>query len=696
MSVQVFQPFEIFYDINGKPVDDGFIFIGQFNLDPEANPISVFFDEALTIPATQPIRTRNGFPANAGAQARVFVAGTEFSLTIKNKNSTVIRSDFRVMARERVSVESFGPATSASIQQAVNYLATRGGGVLEFNSPSYTMTSAVDLPVNLSGELILEGKGARLVVQAGARCFDVGRLADYDTLRNVVARDFLVDATAMTGRNHVFLGTYEGGTHLQRLNFHNLQFSNIQISGPAIDPTLTIHPVAFFITSTHPGSAEATQNTIRDLVFEDVHITGCNAGFLVAGLDLSAGTNANVFIDGVTIRNCSHVESAPPPSFFSSSHIQIGQDATCDHLVIQNFKGVNSGDNSIELNNCRSASVINATADGCFNLTYYVRNYNNTFDPTDQLVVYKNCKSNVTGDRAHVLGWAAGSANLGRIVIDDCEVTFPDSNDTTQAGYAVFAGVSATVPFDSLLVKGLKTRRAVDHTLSASVFPAAISVRPAARSNVTIRDWKADVTGTVTPGAFQYNHRLINAFGTDLILDVDKVDFNYNVTNSTAIRGISTGENVGDSVSGAVSRFIINSNVSCQALILAGSAVLDREHAWVFNDCDFSGAVAAAPISYGTTAMRDFVRLRNVLPLATPASSTIAPTGSPFDFKNNVGYPVFVTVSGGTVSDIALAPETAFTSTGLISGGFYLENGHTIRVTYTVAPTMRNIPQWQT
>lgn len=92
MAVQVFQPFEIFYDINGKPLDDGFIWVGQPNLDPETNQVSVFFDEALTIPATQPIRTRNGFPANAGVQAQIFVAQTTFSITIKNKNSTVIRS----------------------------------------------------------------------------------------------------------------------------------------------------------------------------------------------------------------------------------------------------------------------------------------------------------------------------------------------------------------------------------------------------------------------------------------------------------------------------------------------------------------------------------------------------------------------------------------------------------------------------
>lgn len=92
MAVQVFQPFEFFSDINGHPVDDGFIYIGVANLDPLTNPISVFFDEALTIPATQPIRTRNGYPANAGVQTQIFVAETTFSISIRNKNGTVIRA----------------------------------------------------------------------------------------------------------------------------------------------------------------------------------------------------------------------------------------------------------------------------------------------------------------------------------------------------------------------------------------------------------------------------------------------------------------------------------------------------------------------------------------------------------------------------------------------------------------------------
>lgn len=93
MSVQVFKPFELFHDISGKPLDDGQIWIGQPNVDPEGSPISAFFDEALTIPAPQPIRTRNGYISNSGAQAKIFVNATTYSIRVENKNGTIISQE---------------------------------------------------------------------------------------------------------------------------------------------------------------------------------------------------------------------------------------------------------------------------------------------------------------------------------------------------------------------------------------------------------------------------------------------------------------------------------------------------------------------------------------------------------------------------------------------------------------------------
>lgn len=80
--------YPVFTDIDGNPLEDGFIFIGEPGVDPIANPISVYWDEALSVPATN-VRTKGGYPNNSGAPGRLFVAGT-YSILVQNKRGTAI------------------------------------------------------------------------------------------------------------------------------------------------------------------------------------------------------------------------------------------------------------------------------------------------------------------------------------------------------------------------------------------------------------------------------------------------------------------------------------------------------------------------------------------------------------------------------------------------------------------------------
>lgn len=81
---QVTGPYPIFTDLDGSPLDDGYLYIGDINQDPETNPIQVFWDSNLTIPATQPIRTSNGYAYRNGTPALLYTGG-QFSITIRNK-----------------------------------------------------------------------------------------------------------------------------------------------------------------------------------------------------------------------------------------------------------------------------------------------------------------------------------------------------------------------------------------------------------------------------------------------------------------------------------------------------------------------------------------------------------------------------------------------------------------------------------
>ena len=90
MSLQIASPFQQFFDRDGTPLDNGFVYIGTVNLNPETNPLTVYFDDALTIPAAQPLRTSNGYIVRNGSPARLYTSQEDFSLTVREKNNVLV------------------------------------------------------------------------------------------------------------------------------------------------------------------------------------------------------------------------------------------------------------------------------------------------------------------------------------------------------------------------------------------------------------------------------------------------------------------------------------------------------------------------------------------------------------------------------------------------------------------------------
>lgn len=91
-AFQLQTPFAFFVDTNGKPLDAGYIWIGAANTNPEETQIPVFWDDALTIPAVQPIRTVGGYPSRNGSAAQVF-AGQYYAITVRNKHGELVFSN---------------------------------------------------------------------------------------------------------------------------------------------------------------------------------------------------------------------------------------------------------------------------------------------------------------------------------------------------------------------------------------------------------------------------------------------------------------------------------------------------------------------------------------------------------------------------------------------------------------------------
>lgn len=109
LSIQPTYP--IFTDIDGQPLADGYIYIGAAGFDPQTNPINVYWDAALTLPAAQPIRTLAGYPANSGTPARLYV-NSDYSIRVMNKNGSAVYSAPAATERYNGSVISFGASTA--------------------------------------------------------------------------------------------------------------------------------------------------------------------------------------------------------------------------------------------------------------------------------------------------------------------------------------------------------------------------------------------------------------------------------------------------------------------------------------------------------------------------------------------------------------------------------------------------------
>lgn len=108
MSALSIQPtYPIFTETDGQPLEDGYIWIGTANIDPQVNPINVYWDASLTQLAAQPIRTEGGYPVNNGTPARLYVS-SDYSIRVMNKNGSVVYSAPAATERYNGSVISFG------------------------------------------------------------------------------------------------------------------------------------------------------------------------------------------------------------------------------------------------------------------------------------------------------------------------------------------------------------------------------------------------------------------------------------------------------------------------------------------------------------------------------------------------------------------------------------------------------------
>lgn len=88
LSIQV--PFPVFQGRDGQPLENGYVWIGEPNLNPQTNPVVAYYDAAMTIVAPQPLRTLNGYVSRAGTPAQIYVDGVNFSILVQDSKGSMV------------------------------------------------------------------------------------------------------------------------------------------------------------------------------------------------------------------------------------------------------------------------------------------------------------------------------------------------------------------------------------------------------------------------------------------------------------------------------------------------------------------------------------------------------------------------------------------------------------------------------
>jgi hypothetical protein len=203
MSVAVFEPYSLIFDRDGQPLENGYLWFGTAAQNPQTNPIVVYWDQAGTQIAAQPIRTSGGYPVRNGAPARVYVNADDYSLVVRDKNQRLISSQLtapvfgsafvgflqsgtgavtrtvQAKLRETVSVSDFGAAGDGIIDDTIPFQAAiasfgASSGQLLVITP-VKITADVTVPANvqlciLGAGLIIIASGKRLYINGPFSC----------------------------------------------------------------------------------------------------------------------------------------------------------------------------------------------------------------------------------------------------------------------------------------------------------------------------------------------------------------------------------------------------------------------------------------------------------------------------------------------------------------------------------------------
>lgn len=124
-QIATINPINQFFDLNGSPLNNGKLYFGEANKDPEQFPIQMYWDDAGLVPALQPIRTTSGYPVRTGSAA-ILYCGTKYSLRVRNKSDVQVFYVADAGSEAAAPFEAFSPTNLTPSFVSVNSFTVTG------------------------------------------------------------------------------------------------------------------------------------------------------------------------------------------------------------------------------------------------------------------------------------------------------------------------------------------------------------------------------------------------------------------------------------------------------------------------------------------------------------------------------------------------------------------------------------------
>jgi hypothetical protein len=197
---KVLEPIPVFLDTDGTPLDNGMIYVGLANQDPRANPVLLYWDDAFTIQAQQPVRTLGGRPAFQGAPAQLFVSAPIYSIAVFNRNGALVVSEPAASNEVGIQAGVIAAAQAAAADAASAAVSASNASASASTAGNFALAAAA----SAASAVLAPGTSATsttsTTVGTGSRTFTIQAGKEFVVGQFVVVARTSVPATFLFGQ----------------------------------------------------------------------------------------------------------------------------------------------------------------------------------------------------------------------------------------------------------------------------------------------------------------------------------------------------------------------------------------------------------------------------------------------------------------------------------------------------------------